>query len=77
MAKIDNRFLLVLVMVLVLISVMGTYTILSNLYVAPVAPPPEGSGVVGVTILNPEDAGPKDAGSGVVGLTLLGRSETE
>lgn len=72
MAKIDNRVLLVFVMVLVLVSVMGTYVILSNLYVAPVAAPPEGSGVVGVTILNPEDAVPKSTGGGLVGLTILG-----
>lgn len=74
MAKMDNRLLLVLVMALVLISVMGTYAILSNLYAAPVAPPPEGSGVVGVKILNPEGSKTSDAGSGVVGLTILGES---
>ncbi|NIO20644.1 MAG: hypothetical protein GTN76_07870 [Candidatus Aenigmarchaeota archaeon] len=77
MAKIDNRLLLVLVMVLVLVSIMGTYAILSNLYVAPVAPPPEGSGVVGVTILNPESSSPATFSGGVVGVEVLGGSETE
>jgi hypothetical protein len=77
MAKIDNRLLLVLVVALVLISVMGTYAVLSNFYVAPVAPPAEGSGIVGVNILNQDDAEPKDAGSGIVGVNIFGGSETD
>ncbi|NIO23325.1 MAG: hypothetical protein GTN38_04860 [Candidatus Aenigmarchaeota archaeon] len=77
MAKIDNRLLLVLAMVLILISVMGTYVVLSNLYVAPEAPPPEGSGVVGVEILSPRDSTPRSTNNGVVGLTILGGSERE
>ena len=77
MAKADNRLMLVLVMVLVLISVMGTYVVLSNLYVAPVAPPPSGSGVVGVTVLNPESSLPASMTGGVVGVNVLGGGGAE
>lgn len=77
MVEVDNRFLLVLVIVLVLISIIGTFITLSNLYAAPVAPPPSGSGVVGVTVLNPESSLPGSTTGGVVGVTVLGGSETE
>jgi hypothetical protein len=71
MAKIDNRLLLVLAMVLVLMSVMGTYAILSNLY-APIPPPPSrNTGVVGVEILSDTPKSPPVSTSGVVGVVIL------
>ncbi len=76
--KIDNRLLLVLVIILIVISITGTYIILSSMYVTPVTAPKENTGVVGVTILSEKDTIPSSTGSGLVGLTVLGgETETE
>jgi len=71
MTKIDNRLLLVLAMVLVLVSVMGTYTILSNIYTPLPAPPSKNSGVVGVEILSNTPKSPPVSTGGVVGVMIL------
>jgi|GEM_PF-3503776 len=71
MAKIDNRLLLVLAMVLVLISVMGTYVTLVNLY-GPLPPSPSrNTGIVGVEILSDTPKSPPVSNSGVVGVVIL------
>ncbi len=77
MAGIDNRLILILVMILLLISVMGVYAMMTNIYPAPESKPPcsETQGVVGVEILSDRPKSPPVQTSGIVGLVILGGNE--
>jgi len=78
MAGVNKNVVLVLVLVLLVVSITGTYIILSSLYAPPTgtrAPASSQKGVVGVEILSNEPKSPPVRTNGIVSLVILGGNE--
>ncbi|MEM2117284.1 MAG: hypothetical protein QW754_06130 [Thermoplasmata archaeon] len=68
--KISNKVIVILSIILVILSFVNTFLVFTYVNNAPTTTPSEGSGVVTLTIINPENPSQPSRSSGVVALEI-------